>query len=161
MFVINLKMDYKKILLVCIICATLIASIVEFGFDDNSISTNANISEFYYNITEENFVPTLKLINDNIEENIGRSIKVSGFVYTLPDFKDNFYVCGRYMETDESTQVAGYLFNYDGQMSLVENEWIEVYGTIIKGDYNGEVAVIDVDKIEKITAPANTYVKEK
>ena len=30
MFVINIKMDYKKILLICIICATIIASIIEF-----------------------------------------------------------------------------------------------------------------------------------
>lgn len=160
MFIINLKMDYKKILFVCILCATLIAAVVEFGFDDTSIFTNANVDEFYYNINEDNFVTTLKLIHDNIDENIGRSIKVSGFVYTLPDFNNDFYVCGRYLETDDSTQVAGYLFNYTGEMELNENEWIEIYGTIIKGDYNGTVPVIKVDKINKIIAPANTYVKE-
>lgn len=161
MFVINLKMDYKKILFVCIIFATLIATIVEFGFNDESILTNANVDEFYYNITDDNFVSTLKLIHENIDENIGRTIKVSGFVYTLPDFNNDFFVCGRYLETEDSTQVAGYLFNYNGDMELNENEWIEIYGTIIKGDYNGNVPVIKVDKINKIVAPANTYVKEK
>lgn len=161
MFVINLKMDYKKILFVCIICATIVAAVVEFSFNDTSILTNANVDEFYYNITEDNFVSTLKLIHENIDENIGRTIKVSGFVYTLPDFNNDFYVCGRYLETDDSTQVAGYLFNYNGDMVLNENEWIEIYGTIIKGDYNGNVPVIKVDKINKIVAPANTYVKEK
>lgn len=161
MFVINLKMDYKKILFFCIICATLVAAIVEFSFNDESILTNANVDEFYYNINEENFVTTLKLIHENIDENIGRTIKVSGFVYTLPDFNNDFFVCGRYLETDKDTQVAGYLFNYTGELELNENEWIEIYGTIIKGEYNGNVPVIKVDKIEKIVAPANTYVKEK
>ena len=89
------------------------------------------------------------------------TIKVSGFVYTLPDFKEDFFVCGRYLETEDSTQVAGYLFNYNGDMELNENEWIEICGTIIKGDYNGSVPVIKVDQINKIVAPANTYVKEK
>ncbi|MBO5476489.1 MAG: hypothetical protein J6A15_01890 [Clostridia bacterium] len=161
MFVINLKMDYKKILFFCIICATIIASIIEFGFNDTSIFTNASIDDFYYNVTEDNFVSSLKLIHENIDENIGRTIKVSGFVYTLPDFKEDFFVCGRYLETEDSTQVAGYLFNYNGDMELNENEWIEICGTIIKGDYNGSVPVIKVDQINKIVAPANTYVKEK
>ena len=121
MFVINLKMDYKKILFFCIICATLVAAIVEFSFNDESILTNANVDEFYYNINEENFVTTLKLIHENIDENIGRTIKVSGFVYTLPDFNNDFFVCGRYLETDKDTQVAGYLFNYTGELELTEN----------------------------------------
>ena len=29
MFVLNIKMDYKKIILACIICAAIIASIIE------------------------------------------------------------------------------------------------------------------------------------
>ena len=40
---------------------------------------------------------TLKKIHENIDENIGKTIKVSGFIYTLPDFNEDFFVCGRYM----------------------------------------------------------------
>ena len=50
--------------------------------------------------------------------------------------------------------------NYDKSISLEENEWIEIEGSIIKGNYNGEIPVIKVDKITKIIAPANTYVSK-
>ena len=46
-------------------------------------------------------------------------------------------------------------------LELNENEWVEICGTIIKGDYNGEVPVIKIDKVIKIVAPANTYVEDK
>ncbi len=161
MFVINFKINFKKMILICIICAALIASIVEFCFNDTTIFANANAEDFYYNISDDNFISTLKMIHENIDENIGRTIKVSGFVYTLADFNKDFFVCGRYMSSDETTQVAGYLCNYVGDLELNENEWVEIYGSIIKGDYNGEVPVIKVDRINKIIAPANTYVEEK
>ena len=160
MFVINIKMNYKKTLFLCAILAIVIASIIEFGFNDNAIFTSNNIEKFDYDISDEDFLSSLKKIHESVDENIGKSIKVSGFVYTLPDFKKDFFVCGRYLVQDNSTQVAGYLFNYNGSMQLQENEWIEITGTIIKGDYNGKVPVIKVDKIEKIIAPANTYIKE-
>lgn len=160
MFVINVKMDYKKILFICIICATIIASIIEFGFNDGSIFTSNNIDNYDYDITEENFVSTLKKTHENLDENIGKTIKVSGFVYTLPDFNSDFFVCGRYIAQDDATKIAGYLCNYTSEMKLNENEWVEVTGTIIKGDYNGQVPVIKVDKVTKIVAPANMYVEE-
>lgn len=160
MFVINIKMNYKKTLFLCAILAIVIASIIEFGFNDNAIFTSNNIEKFDYDISDEDFLSSLKKIHESVDENIGKSIKVSGFVYTLPDFKKDFFVCGRYLVQNNSTQVAGYLFNYNGSMQLQENEWIEITGTIIKGDYNGKVPVIKVDKIEKIIAPANTYIKE-
>ncbi len=161
MFVVNVKMDYKKILFFCIICAVVIASVIEFGIKDNSVFTNNSISNYDYEITEENFVSNLKKIHESIDENIGKTIKVTGFIYTLPDFKKDFYVCGRYLEKDNTTQVAGYMCNYNGDLKLEENEWVEICGTIIKGNYNGEIPVIKVDKVSKVIAPANTYVKEK
>lgn len=160
MFVLNIKMNYKKILLACIICALIIASIVEFGINDTFVLTSSSIDNFDYDITEKNFISEIKKIHDNIDENIGKTIKVSGFVYTMPDFKEGFFICGRYIDMDNKTQVAGYLCNYVGEATVQENEWIEVTGSIIKGDYNGEIPVIKVNKITKIPAPANMYVKE-
>ena len=161
MFVLNIKMDYKKILLVCIICAAIIASIVEFGIKDTFILTSSSIDNFDYDITEENIITNIEKIHQNIDENIGKTIKVSGFVYTMPDFKKGFFVCGRYINLDNETKVAGYLCNYVGDGTFEENEWIEVTGSIIKGDYNGETPVIKVNTITKIPAPANMYIKQK
>ena len=79
----------------------------------------------------------------------------------LRDFKKGFFVCGRYIDLDNETKVAGYLCNYVGDGTFEENEWIEVTGSIIKGDYNGETPVIKVNTITKIPAPANMYIKQK
>ncbi len=160
MFVLNIKMDYKKILLFCILCAIIFSCIIEFGIKDKSIQTNSSADNINYNISDENFLSTLSKLHENIDENIGKSIKVSGFVYTLPDFNKDFFICGRYTVNDNETKVAGYMCNYTSELELVENEWIEIEGTIIKGNYNGDIPVIKVDKITKIIAPANTYVEK-
>lgn len=161
MFVVNIKMNYKKIILACVICALIIASIVEFGVKDNFVLTSSNIDNYDYDITEDNFIKNIEKIHNNIDENIGKTIKVSGFVYTMPDFKEGFFICGRYIEMDNETQVAGYLCNYVGDATIEENEWIEVTGSIIKGDYNGEIPVIKINTITKIPAPANMFIQKK
>ncbi len=159
MFILNIKLNYKKILLLCLICASIIAAIVEFGINDNVTQTSSKIEKYDYEITDENFIDNIKKLHENIDENINKTIKISGFVYTLADFNKDFFICGRYYATNIETQVAGIMCNYDGKMTLTENEWIEVTGTIIKGEYNGNVPVIKVNTITKVPAPANMYVK--
>ncbi len=159
MFILNIKLNYKKILLLCLICASIIAAIVEFGINDNVTQTSSKIEKYDYEITDENFIDNIKKLHENIDENINKTIKISGFVYTLADFNKDFFICGRYYATNIETQVAGIMCNYDGKMTLTENEWIEVTGTIIKGEYNGSVPVIKVNTITKVPAPANMYVK--
>lgn len=161
MFVLNIKIDYKKILFICFILGLLVASIVEFSSKKDIVFTSSKISNYDYDITDENFLSTIEKIHNNIDENISKTIKVQGFVYTMPDFSKDFFVCGRYVNIDNTTQVAGYLCNYIGNMTLEENEWIEVTGTIIRGNYNGEVPVIKVNTITKVPAPANMYIIEK
>ncbi len=136
MFILNIKLNYKKILLLCLICASIIAAIVEFGINDNVTQTSSKIEKYDYEITDENFIDNIKKLHENIDENINKTIKISGFVYTLADFNKDFFICGRYYATNIETQVAGIMCNYDGKMTLTENEWIEVTGTIIKGEYN-------------------------
>ena len=161
MFVLNIRMDYKKIIIICVICAVLLAGMIELFSKRDYIEVNSDIDNFDYTITEENFVSTLSYLHENIDKNIGKRIKVSGFVYTLPDFNDDFFICGRYTVDENETKVAGYMCNFDKSVSLEENEWIEIEGNIIKGNYNGEIPVIKVDKITKIIAPANMYVSRK
>jgi len=107
MFILNVKLNYKKILIGCIICGAIIASIVEFGIKDNMVETNSNMDKFDYEITDKNFVDCIEKIHNNIDENVNKTIKLSGFVYTLADFKDEFFICGRYMTVDMTHKVQG------------------------------------------------------
>lgn len=153
MFVCNLKLDVKKILLFCFIIAIIIVVTIE-GINIFNNST----SSYDYVLDETNFTNYLKSIHDNIPNNLGKTIKLSGFVFTMPDFKNNNFVCGRNMILDNEEKVVGFLCEYDKVNELLENEWVEITGTIIQGYYMTDMPVIKIDSIKKITAPANTYV---
>lgn len=159
MFVVNFKLDFKKIFFACILIAAIIATIIEFGSGNDSISTSKKEENYDYILTEENFTSTLKTIHESIDENLGKTVKISGFVFKMPDFKDGYFVCGRNTVIENENNVAGFLCNYTDSSKLVDNEWVEITGVIIKGEYNGVMPIIKVGNINKITAPANTFVK--
>lgn len=161
MFVINFKLDTKKILFGCIVIALLVATIIEFGLNNTNAVISKASNSYDYILTEENYVETLQKIHENIDENIGKTIQFSGYVFRMPDFKENYFVCGRNMIQNNENNIAGFLCFHTDATKLLENEWIEVTGVISKGDYNGAMPVIKIGNIKKITAPANTYITPK
>lgn len=158
MFVVNFKLDFKKIFFACIALAAIIATIIEFGSNNFSISTSQKEENYDYILTEENYIETLKNIHENIDINLNKTIKMSGFVFKMPDFKDGYFVCGRNTIIENENQVAGFLCNHKDSSNFIDNEWIEITGVITKGDYNGEIPIIKIGNITKITAPPNTFV---
>ncbi len=158
MFVLNFKLDFKKVLFGCILIAILIATVIEFRNINTDTVIAKNTTAYDYILTEENYTEILKEVHENIDQNIGKTVQLSGYVYKMPDFKENFFVCGRDIIQDGENNVAGFLCYDSKGNSLVDNEWIEVTGVISKGDYNGDIPVIKLGSITKITAPANTYV---
>lgn len=159
MFVINFKLDFKKILIGCIIVALAVATIMEFGTKTQTSSVNSNVTTYDFDLNEDNYTELLKTIHDNIDENLGKTIHLTGFVFRMPDFKDNYMVCGRNTISNNEDKIAGILCDYSEAKSFIDNEWVEISGVIIKGKYNGDMPIIKVGKITKITAPANTFVK--
>lgn len=159
MFVVNFKLDFKKLFFACILIAAIIATIIEFGSGADSISTSKKEENYDFILTEENYTTLLKQIHENIDENLGKTIKMSGFVFKMPDFKDGYFVCGRNTVINNENNVAGFLCNHSDSSKFIDNEWIEITGVITKGDYNGVMPIIKVGNITKITAPSNTFVK--
>ncbi|MBQ8042694.1 MAG: hypothetical protein IJ272_00895 [Clostridia bacterium] len=155
MFVCNLKLNLKKIL---IISAVIIVAIALF-FEICNMLKGSSSNNFDYVLDTENFTEILKTVHDNIDANVGKTIKVSGFVFRLPDFRANYFVCGRNMLLDDDEKVVGFLCTYNGDMELADNEWVEITGTIVKGYYTTDMPVIEITSINKITAPTNTFVK--
>ncbi len=156
MYIKNVKLNTKKILIVCLVIAIAVALVLELG---GNSSTPLPSQTYDFELNEENFTTILKQAHNNIDGCVGKSIKCSGFVFTLYDFKENNFVCGRNMMLDGEEKVVGFLCEYNGDLDIVNGEWIEITGSIIKGYYMGDMPVIKVDKIKKIPAPANTYVK--
>jgi uncharacterized membrane protein YcgQ (UPF0703/DUF1980 family) len=157
MYIFNLKLNPKKILIICLIIAIIITLILEFSAP--KINNTQLKQTFDYELNEDNFTNILKETHNNIDAYIGKSIKASGFVFTLYDFKENNFVCGRNMKLDGEEKVVGFLCEYNGELEIIDGEWIEITGIITKGYYMGDMPVIKIDTIKKITAPPNTYVK--
>lgn len=159
MFIVNFKLDAKKIILTTLIIASIVATIIEFS-TDNIKTVNSNLDSNYdYTFTDENYTTLLNQIHTNIDENIGKTVKITGFVFKMPDFKENYFVCGRNVISNGEDSVAGILCSYNDSSKLVDNEWLEVTGVIIKGDYNGDMPIIKVGNVQKIIAPSNTFVE--
>ena len=157
MYIKNIKLNPKKILIICLLIAIGITLVLELTAPKFSPSIPTETYDFELN--EDNFTTVLKQVHNDIEGNVGKSIKCSGFVFTLYDFKQNNFVCGRNMMLDDEEKIVGFLCEYNGDLDLIQGEWIEITGSITKGYYMGDMPIIQVDKIKKITAPANTYVK--
>ena len=159
MFIVNFKLDVKKIFFACVLIAAIVATIVEFGSKDLSIDVINNENNAYdFELTDENFVSTLKTIHENPSEYVGKTIKLTGFVFKKADFKDTYFVCGRNTIVDSEDMIAGFMCNYKDSTKLLDNEWIEITGVLIEGNYNGNIPIIQVGNVEKVTTPANTFV---
>ena len=154
MYICNFKLNIKRILIICLIVAIGITLTLEI------INMNkVDVAETYdYELTAENFTDILKTVHNNIDGNVGKTIKLSGFVFTLPDFKDENFVCGRDMLLGGEEKVVGFLCEYTGNTEITESEWVEITGELIKGYYMGEMPVIKIKTLNKITAPINTFV---
>jgi len=153
MYICNFKLNIKKILIICLVIAIGITLTLEL-IDMNK----GKIVLYDYELTSENFTQILKEVHDDIDGSVGKTIKLSGFVFTLPDFKDENFVCGRDMLLGGEEKVVGFLCEYTGNTELAEAEWVEITGEIIKGYYMGNMPVIKIKTLNKIPAPANTFV---
>lgn len=154
MYICNLKLDIKKILIICLVIAIGVALALEI----TDMNKDVDEINFDYELDSKNFTTVLKVVHENIDSNVGKTIKLSGFVFTLPDFRDEQFVCGRDMLLDGDEKVVGFLCEYDKKFELADSEWVEITGEIIKGYYSGDMPIIKVKTLNKITAPANTFV---
>jgi uncharacterized repeat protein (TIGR03943 family) len=164
MYVVNIKLNLKKVLIVLIIIILTVTTILKFSSTSKIISLNTSEksgenTNYDYNLTDENFLSVLKEIHENIDSNLGKTVKLTGFVFRMPDFKEDYFVCGRNTIINNEDIVAGFLCKSDQENSLIDNEWIEITGVIVKGEYNTVMPVIQVGSIKKVTAPANTFVQ--
>ena len=92
MFVINFKLNFKKILIICCLLGLAIATIVEFSNMGTASVNSKKDSAYDFLITENNWCDALKTIHENIDENVNKTVKIKGFVFRMPDFKENYFV---------------------------------------------------------------------
>lgn len=160
MFVLNLKLDMKKILIACLSISLISAMAIEYFANQNidSKSTMRNDEKYDYILTDDNYLSTLKTIHENIDENVGKTVKISGFIFRMPDFDENTFVVGKNIVYNSEDSVAGFMCLSNDAKNFKDNEWVSVSGIIVKGKYVSDMPIIQVGNIKKIETPKNTFI---
>ena len=168
MFVQNFKINGRLVfkvtfvillLIVLIMCAAGVYKVFNTGENccsdyDNYVKNNINV------ISTNNYTNVLKTVHNDLNSYVGMRIKFTGFVYRLYDFSEDQFVLARQMiiSSDYQGVIVGFLCSFNGADKYEDGCWVEIEGTITKGNYHGEIPVIQIEKIEETNIPSEEYV---
>lgn len=164
MFICNFKLTHKlvfKILFVLIfICVLFIAGISIYKVFHYEGVNDTIPSPKIANISSDNYTNILKSVHDNIDEYIGQKITFTGYVYRVYDFNETQFVLARNMiiSSDNQSVVVGFLCNYKDANNFGDNTWVNITGKITKGDYHGDIPVIEITEIKACDKPTDEFV---
>ena len=167
MFIFNLKVNGNKFIKILMAVFAIIVLIITFiicynlifnnFFQTNDTSIN---HDTVYELDTKNYTNVLKNVHTNIDKYVGQKIKFTGYVYRLNDFTEEQFVLARDMivTSDFQTVVVGFLCHSTIASNFEDNSWVEIEGTITKGNYYGDIPIIEIDTINKIQEPSDEYV---
>ena len=113
-----------------------------------------------FEITENNYANVLKASNEDIDSYVGLNVHLQGYVYRLINFDENQFVVARDMliSNDNQSLVIGFLSEYQNAKTFEDGTWVDVIGTIKKGDFAGPIAILKINSIKQIEKPENPFV---
>ena len=153
MKIVNFKINKFKIILVIIIIIAILFLLLALSRFLNLTKNKELI------MTDENYTEILKSCHENINDYIGKDICTVGYIFRASDLKENEFVIARDMLINKSeAQIVGFLACYENANLFEDNMWVEVKGKIIKGDYHGDIPIIQIKNIKRITTPDNIFV---
>ena len=168
MFVKNFKLNSKMIFkIIFVILFILIFIMCIFGVaqmlrsKEQTTNPSNNVSKGNINVlTTRNYTNVLKTVHSDLDTYVGKKIQFTGFVYRLYDFSNEQFVLGRQMivSSDMQAVVVGFLCHLNGADKYKDGCWVEIEGTITKGDYNGAIPVIEIEGIKEVKTPSDEYV---
>jgi len=111
-------------------------------------------------LTNRNYSTVLETVHNDIDTYVGQKIKFSGFVYRVYDLTKEQFVLGRHMiiSSDFQTVVVGFLCHYKDAINFPDSCWVEIEGSITKGEYHGDMPIIEITSIKQIDKPNDEYV---
>ncbi len=116
----------------------------------------------YIELDDSNFVSEITKLNLHRGDYIGKTIKVTGFVYREPQMKASQAALVRYAITCCSADAApfGLLCENSLLYSFPDSSWITIIGTVFSENYKGkDIPVIRVTAIEPVDiVPSQQYV---
>lgn len=158
---INLNKLFKVFFIIVAILLVLFFGIGIYSiFFRNNNYKSSNKTDDIIEITSNNYTNVLKTVHDNIDEYVGKQIKFTGYIYRVYDLKDTQFILARNMIINSNNQavVVGFLCENENAQHFENNTWAEITGTITKGNYHGDMPIIEVAKIETVDCPNDEYV---
>ncbi|WP_307409577.1 TIGR03943 family putative permease subunit [Neobacillus ginsengisoli] len=112
------------------------------------------------NINDDQYVPMMNIIQDNLKGMIGKTVTAKGFVYREKNFIQNQIIVARFGITCCVADASVFGFMAKGDVAaLPKDKWVQVTGTIGQTQYDGSaIPIINIIQISKITAPKQPYV---
>lgn len=175
MFLYNLKLNGNRLVKFLFIVMLLIILVIfsvsiyniflknESRYSQEIKLTDTIKSDKIFEITPENYTNILQAVTEDIDSYIGCKVHFTGYVYRLIDFDKNEFVLARDMIVNENTSqslVVGFLCTYDTAYEFKDNTWVDITGTIVKGEYYGDIAQIKVDNMFVCNEPENKFVSD-
>lgn len=168
MFIYNVKVNSKNIVKIAFTIMCLIITIFFFISIYKILSQSFRIhdeipeTDVAY-ISANNYTNILKSVYEDLDTYVGKTICFTGYVYRNIDFSETQFVIARDMisENSESTNqtlIVGFLCNYDEASNFIDNTWVQITGKITKGNYHGEIPIIQITQIDEIEKPNDEYV---
>ena len=165
MFIYNVKLNgskvFKILIISIIIIAILLCAFVIFKLFKETVTVKDenHTSEVNY-LTNQNYATVLETVHNDIDSYIGQKIHFSGFIYRVYDLNNEQFVLGRHMiiSSDFQSVVVGFLCHYKDASSFKDNTWVEIEGSITKGEYHGNMPILEVTSIKQIDKPNDEYV---
>lgn len=126
-------------------------------YNENSLKNEINLDlESSINIDENNFISFLEDSNNNIEKYVGKQINISGFVYRIPEFKENQFIIARTMiinsNEKDNAVIVGILAECENAKNFDDNTLITCTGEIKKGNIKskGEIPILKITNINNL-----------
>ena len=165
MFVCNVKLNSKSIVKISIIVIAIIVVIFFLLSLHKILSSSFKLQDEIPEpdvayLTADEYTNILKSVYENLDTYVGQKICFTGYVYRCVDFADNQFVLARDMILDGSTEalVVGFLCTNKDANKFVDGSWVRITGEITKGNYHGQIPIVNVTSMEPTEKPADEYV---
>ncbi|MEW9111274.1 MAG: TIGR03943 family protein [Cytobacillus gottheilii] len=113
-------------------------------------------------VNDDNYFKVMQAMNSELDQLIGVSIQIQGFIYRESEFNEDEAVIARQSMTCcvADSSVYGYMLEGEVQ-KLPTGEWYDLEGTIQKGSMDGiMMPVISISSINKIETPQEVFLYE-
>lgn len=110
-------------------------------------------------MTNENYTNVLKESHDDPYKFVNKKIIAEGYVFRAENFSKTQFVVARDMLVNQNeSRIVGFLCEYQKASDFENNEWVSIEGILSVGDYYGAMPILQINKMEKITTPNDTFV---